>query len=597
VRRESNVMIPQYLVSRITEEADSAFVGSLRDMDSPLAHKKIRSLLFLYYMRNPKIGYNHGLAQLLAVILRVNSDEAEALVIFSFLIEHVFPSSYFSSRHRNYHRQVENYSFALMARCHLKNYVRLYTHTDDGDQYPYFVALQNLAEEAFSTLFSTVLPFHQTLKIWDWIFVHGFSLVRRILLLILESNSKRASTKFSTYSKKWANGGAMTLDQQLILANSAKRIAFKEIKDKKFNQALELAKMDSDNLVYACDKHLREASAMVNELEKRANRRLQTLSQAVKAGAHIPSMKILFSEIDVNLGVLVSFAGFEQFCSNKNFPADLPIQLFATLDLKGNSQIDSLKLKTSMALCSSSDTLAEKIGHCFEAIDKGNHGRVECFDLMRLIKTIESILDERSTYFDMKSREIFEVFEQDVSGSVSQKNFVRRFLNEDIFEPLRSLIDYMDRKRDEHKDSRTETESDQTYPSSMDKFRPRDIAIASFIDSFEWKTSFMESTEIEEDVHRFLPMLREVEVHGSKLLWERKKEFQMKSMFPSFAFREYEEFDLPSEEDEGTLYDSDSSTVDTSHINRVLVRSTNEVVSMSRLASPTGTIRDSGYDM
>lgn len=120
VKFENQIILPSNVAYKIREEAGKTYNGILSSLKSPIRITKIVTVLSLFALKRPDIGFHPGMNFIVAIILSVADSESDAFILFSHLIENIFPvvrtiQGYFLDDNRKLVMHREQRIFSLMA--------------------------------------------------------------------------------------------------------------------------------------------------------------------------------------------------------------------------------------------------------------------------------------------------------------------------------------------------------------------------------------------------------------------------------------------------------------------------------------------------
>ena len=180
-------------LQKIYQGADSAFVGPLAHLFSVERSRKLIPILSIFSVKRPDIGYCPGMNHISAVVVSVFSNECDAFVAFSHIIENIFPAEFFAQGNRltGYHSELR--ALAMMAERVLPDLARSLTAVygdSTKDVLPFNFTLKRSAENLFNSLFSTSLMYNDLLRVWDVLMVYKFDFAQKFAVCLLRTKEK-----------------------------------------------------------------------------------------------------------------------------------------------------------------------------------------------------------------------------------------------------------------------------------------------------------------------------------------------------------------------------------------------------------------------
>lgn len=437
-------------LAAIREDVGRTFVGSLSVLNAPNREKQMVTMLSLFVCKRPDIGYDSGMNYLMAVLLSVFSTESDAFVMFSHIIENVYPTGYFEDTERNLILHRELRVLVLMAermrprlvKC-LQAIFRTESAPSQSDFSPFVTTIKRIGEVWFSTLFCTMLVPSDLLRVWDVLFVKGFEFAQKFALVLLSRNEKFLRDNIKTEAKALNVG--MSVDALIVAGNSTRVRLQKRVEKIPIEQLIKKALVKSSYVSLRRDDFLPAAA----QIEGNHIDRLLRLRQTKRL---LQSTPLSFSE------VLTMFQAFDQIQLNDSVSRALfmtkatkdfkwsaltALNVFTLLDQTGSDALDMRELKAGLAMLFSG-TLEEKLRLCFHAFDIDHSGYLEPPEVVDMISIMESTLDGRSSFYRSQSASLYRLMDRNEDNKISVDEFVSSALKDPGAKPILDYINAID---------------------------------------------------------------------------------------------------------------------------------------------------------
>jgi len=437
----------------LAEDSAKAFLGPLAALQSPQRIQQVTKLLRYFLHKRPDIGYVRGMASLLALPLSVFAVESSAFGVFAYMIERVFPESYFDKTERYLGKFTELRIFALLAerlRPHLvqtlkavfrpRNEPVIPTQTRETDYSPFVTTTKHLAEAWFSTLFSSNLYPVDLVRIWDCLLIFGFEFAQKFGLVLL-SRYERAVRNAIKEEVASINQGS-TIDA-LLTAGTAAALRLLKRTDKLPLEKLIRKAISKPSYATLTRSQMKPQAA---DLEKSQEERLarlrisRTLFQ--ETDTNYDGFLRMFEEMEkMKTGEQVSRRMFQAVMKGCGWSEKIALNIFTTFDQQGTDSVPIRELQVGIAVLSKG-SLDDKLMLAFAAFDSAKEGEIDPVSAISLVSALEAALDHRLTAFEALSSGLFLAMERTAAGLVSLSGFITAFKES---QSVRALVDILER--------------------------------------------------------------------------------------------------------------------------------------------------------
>lgn len=437
-------------LAAIREDAGRTYVGSLSVLNAPSREKQLVTLLSLFACKRPDIGYDSGMNYLMAVLLSVFSTESDAFVMFSHIVENIYPTGYFEDTERNLILHRELRVLALMAermRPRLVKCLQAIFRTDSApsqsDFSPFVTTIKRIGEVWFSTLFCTMLVPSDLLRVWDVLFVKGFEFAQKFALVLLSRNEKFLRDNIKTEAKALNVG--MSVDALIVAGNSTRVRLQKRVEKIPIEQLIKKALVKSSYVSLHRDDFLPAAAQIEGSHIDRLLRLRQTKRLLQSSPLSFSEVLTMFQAFDqIQLNDSVSRALFmTKATKDFKWSALTALNVFTLLDQTGSDALDMRELKAGLAMLFSG-TMEEKLRLCFHAFDTDHSGYLEPPEVVDMISIMESTLDGRSSFYRSQSASLYRLMDRNEDNKISVDEFVSSALKDPGAKPILDYINAID---------------------------------------------------------------------------------------------------------------------------------------------------------
>lgn len=433
---------------KITDGTSEIWNGSLSTLKNNDIEDKINLILSIFGEKRPDIGYNFGMSHIAAVLLNIFKVEGDSFVMFSHIIEFIYPGGYFDSDNRRMGKHIELRIFELMAeklRPRLMNTLKAVFNpkgksTKEIDTTPFVSTVKRIGDVWFSTLFSTSVAYPDLIRIWDNMLIFGFGFIEKFALVLLSKHE--GSLKNSVKRETKSLGVGPTVDSLILAGNTSKN----KVNSKAEKMPIEkLLKKVHTKASYKALKR----SAFINQAETLESNSLERLHKLRQSKVVLRGKGITFSysqsidafnaldSIETNQNITRS--QFLSSISKFKWPTETAINIFSTFDQKGNDIVSSTHLKGALAVLAEG-LLEQKLELIFIAFDKDKSGALDPTEVIDMMTSIENLLDERSSNFQKNSSSLYACMDRNQDGKISLSEFIKSAKSDPGCESIISYI-------------------------------------------------------------------------------------------------------------------------------------------------------------
>ena len=437
-------------LAAIREDAGRTYVGSLSVLKAPNREKQLVTLLSLFACKRPDIGYDSGMNYIMAVLLSVFSTESDAFVMFSHIVENIYPTGYFEATERNLILHRELRVLVLMAermRPRLVKCLQAIFRTDSApsqsDFSPFVTTIKRIGEVWFSTLFCTMLVPSDLLRVWDVLIIKGFEFAQKFALVLLSRNEKFLRDNIKTEAKALNVG--MSVDALIVAGNSTRVRLQKRVEKIPIEHLIKKALVKSSYVSLHRDDFLPAAAQIEGNHIDRLLRLRQTKRLLQSSPLSFSEVLTMFQAFDqIQLNDSVSRALFmTKATKDFKWSALTALNVFTLLDQTGSDALDMRELKAGLAMLFSG-TLEEKLRLCFHAFDTDHSGYLEPPEVVDMISIMESTLDGRSSFYRSQSASLYRLMDRNEDNKISVDEFVSSALKDPGAKPILDYINAID---------------------------------------------------------------------------------------------------------------------------------------------------------
>lgn len=431
-------VLPAHTEAILSEDITKAFLGPLATLQSPQRIQQVAKLLRYFLHKRPDIGYVRGMASLLALPLSVFAVESSAFGVFAYMLERVFPESYFDKAERCLGKFTELRIFSLLAerlRPHIvqtlkavfrpRNEPVTLTQARESDYSPFVSTTKRLAEAWFSTLFSSNLYPVDLVRIWDCLLIFGFEFAQKFGLVLL-SRYERAVRNAVKEEVAGINQGS-TVDA-LVTAGTAAALRLLKRTDKLPLEKLIRKAISKPSYVTITREQMRsQAESLESSQEERLARLRISRTLFQETDANYDSFVRMFEELEkMKTGEQVSRRMFQAVMRGCGWSEKVALNLFATFDQQGTDSVPIRELQVGISMLSKGN-LDDKLTLAFAAFDSAKEGEIDPGSAIALVSALEASLDHRLTAFEELSSALFLSMERTAAGLVSLSGFITAF--------------------------------------------------------------------------------------------------------------------------------------------------------------------------
>ncbi|CAG9334185.1 unnamed protein product [Blepharisma stoltei] len=430
------------------DDSQNVWTGPLASLKTPDREEKISRIINIFINKRPDIGYAYGMKNIAAVLVVIFTVESDAFVIFAHIIENVFPEGYFQNTNRKLAKHKELRIFELMAeKMRPKLLVSLKAvfkpsgrNVKEQDITPFILTMKRLGDVWFSTLFSTILFQSDLLRIWDNMFIYGFSFLQKFGLVLLSKHEGTLKNHIKRETKSLGIGA--TVDSLIIAGNAGKnklnanpiklpiekllkkahtKPRYKELKSSLYNENAQ--RIESDHLERL--HKLRECK-----------RFLRGKGQTFAYNEALDAFRVLNS---IQRDGKVSRTDF--ILSNDKFKwtTETAVSVFSTFDQNGEDKISLNHLKGGLAVLAEI-ILEQKLELLFFAFDRDHSGMLDPGEIINLMSAVEIILDEKSNTFYRVSTPLYSRMDRNQDGRVVLSEFIKCVKDDSACAPILDFI-------------------------------------------------------------------------------------------------------------------------------------------------------------
>jgi Ca2+-binding EF-hand superfamily protein len=436
----------------VREDCAKAYTGPLSTLGSPQKEAILVRLIALFLMRRADIGYAVGMASLMAFSLHIFPSENAAFGVFCYVVERLFPINYFSKADREVCRYAEYRTFALLAERLRPRLVQplkaifrpqnssvIPIQTREFDFSPFVTTLKRTAETWFSTLFASSLYPSDLMRVWDCAFIYGFEFIHKLGLTLLSKYQRllRNTIKQETASLKQGN----SVDALMTAGNLARLKLVKRCEKQPIEKMLKKALNKASYTAITRIQYYAQAVSLESNLKERLTRLRISKSLFREQEMTIEDLRRLFDELNrLKMNDRISRKLFVTTLEKSHSVAEkTALNLFVTFDQTGSDFVPVQELLLGLATLSRS-TLEEKLMLYFMTFDEEKSGALDPRDVIKLILTLEKVLDIRSSSFAELRSGLFLDMSRTTEGKIALDSFVKSFKETQSTRPILELL-------------------------------------------------------------------------------------------------------------------------------------------------------------
>lgn len=377
-------------------------------------------LLTLFALKRPDIGYHAGMNMLLCPLLNVFSSDTDAFIMFSHIIEEIYPKDFFTSKDRYLAAYSEYRVFAMMAESLrprlVKSLKAVFTYKDktqksqESDYSPFVTTMKRLSEAWFSSLFTTYLEHSNWLRVMDVVLVYGFEGVMKVALGLISEAEAFIVAAVKQETKNIGQGSSI---DALITAGNMTRLRLFHTPpplhiERLLRKVLTKPKYTSIRRV----NFLPSANLIEGNYLERVTRLRQTRSLVRKQGeVSVEGMCV----------TVINALGNEEFArealvkvltQNLNWTSFAALNFVTTLDQKGGNVVTYRQFQAGISLLTSENEPRHCLAMLFSVIFN-SQDYIEPSDIIDIITCLESTIDLRSSFFQHQSDGLYSALQSE----------------------------------------------------------------------------------------------------------------------------------------------------------------------------------------
>ena len=420
-------------------DCSKTYLGPLSSLSSPEREARLPRLLRLFVRKREDISYVTGMSQIMAVLLSLYNSDSDTFGVFCYIIERIFPVSYFAKGDRELGKHTEFRTFALLAEklrprlvqtlkavFHPRGKPVTATQTREFDYSPFVTTAKRIAETWFSTLFTSSLYPSDLLRVWDCLFVCGFEAAHKVALALLSRYERfvRNTVKQETTSLCMGTG----VDVLITAGNAARLKLTKRSERQQVEKLVRKALGKSTYTAMTREERYSQAESLENSQRERISRLRISKTLFQEKDTPVEELVKIFDELNrlksndqISRKLFVTTLGRGHGLSDRT-----ALNLFVTFDQCGGDLLTVKELLVGLAtMCRAS--LDEKLMLYFTIFDEEKMGAIDPQDVLRLVLTLEKVLDWRANTFAELSSGMFVAMDRTPSGRIALDVFVKAF--------------------------------------------------------------------------------------------------------------------------------------------------------------------------
>lgn len=263
------------------------------------------------------------------------------------------------------------------------------------------------------------------MRVWDCAFIHGFDFVHKLGLALLSKYERflRNTIKQETAGLKQGN----SVDALITAGNTARLKLVKRCEKQQVEKLIKKAVAKPSYTAISRNQYFTQALSLENSLKERLTRLRISKSLFREQEVTVEDLRRLFEELNrLKMNDQVSRKLFTTTLKSHAMPEKTALNLFVTFDQLGSDSVAVQELTLGLATLSRS-TLEEKLMLYFMAFDEEKSGALDPREVVKLVLTLERVLDIRTCSFaDLRSG-IFIDMTRTSEGKIALDSFVKSF--------------------------------------------------------------------------------------------------------------------------------------------------------------------------
>ena len=441
MQANKSISLGEGLAARIREDMAKTST-SYTYLDST---PKIFLIMGIYFKRNAESIYRSGMISLLHIILSIYQSECDTFIIFSHLIENIYPKviktqDFFTEKQNSSSFFSELRCFSVLVEKMRPKVVKslIYKSNDKNlEKFAFDGVIRKLAETWYSNLFLMNFDLNDLIRIWDCMFVFGFDFIRKFALALL---SDLESVFLMGVNRELSGFNTCKILDSLVLAGNSVRKKVTIIRDGHDVERIIKKVMTKESYVgISIQTYLEDCRVLEESSEMRIVklRNTQNLMELMKYT--VDDMIKFFEYLDqYESDILISRI---TFCALSNKMISLDVQtattFFITFDQQGTDQLSVLSLKLALALIKKG--LNTKLKLIVACLDEANNPYINPIKLEKIVQKLEELFDYRNSSYKLASKNAWNSFKK-----CRAEDLPKILTNHSFFKGLKSLLEYLD---------------------------------------------------------------------------------------------------------------------------------------------------------
>lgn len=400
----------------------------------------------MFVLKRPDIGYHNGMTYIIGLLLSVFAQESEIFIVFSYLVEVVFPDDFFVADNRQLGLHKELRVAVKMAEVlRPKLMVTLIAvfkpnggNVRETDTTPFILFIKQTVKIWIKSLFVPYLTLEDIYRVWDNIFIHGFEFILKFALILLSKHENFIKNSIKEETKNIGLG--ISVDSLIIAGNLARIKLFRKLERLPIEKLIKKAVTKNTYVALKRSSYLAGAIDLEKENLSRLIRLRQSKSLiAVKGLAYSSTYSLIKTMASISTQDQISRGLFGSIMSKEvDWEPRLSANVYITFDQLGQDTVKTKVISIGLAVLTDC-SIEEKLMLCYLTNSVSNSGTVSIDSLCDTIIALEDALDCRSKLVKNNLSNVKNSLARYPAG-VEMLNFVNIIMNDSVCEILIKLI-------------------------------------------------------------------------------------------------------------------------------------------------------------